>query len=212
MDWLKKNHIYLAISTVWIFQVSGIIGISLGFNSWFLPKTPLLLCINLVVLLYYFPISGTKSIVVSILIFALGMFVEWLGINNDFIFGAYYYGNNLGVKFKGVPYLIGVNWMILTFTTASIAQKLVNKGVLSIFIGSLLMLILDFFIEKSAPKFDFWIWTHGEAPLQNFVSWFAVALLMHSIVYLAKINSKSAISFHIYVTQLLFFTYFYFIF
>ena len=52
------------------------------------------------------------------------MITESLGVNYGLIFGNYEYGNNLGFKFFGVPFLIGINWIILTAISANTASFL----------------------------------------------------------------------------------------
>jgi putative membrane protein len=198
-----------AIATIWLFHVCGIIGTSLGYGHWFTPKTPLLLCIMSAILILFFPIKQGRVLLAAALFFIAGMWVEWIGIRHDFLFGSYYYGNNLGIKFGGVPLLIGANWMILVFVTSYIAAQLSSNTTSRILLGSALMVFLDFFIERSAPIFDFWIWRSGTPPLRNYTSWFGIALVLHSVAHFLKIESKSTMSWHLYLSQLVFFIYFY---
>jgi putative membrane protein len=194
---------------VWLFHVSGIIGISIGHQDWFLSKTLVNLLVALTFLLLCYPITSSKSIKIAAFVFFVGMSVEWIGVHNDWLFGSYYYGNNLGPKLYGVPYMIGVNWLILTFiTSAMVKNKLGNKW-LEIIAASVLMIFIDFFIEVSALPFDFWIWTEGEAPLRNFVAWFSIAFVLHFILRKIEIKSNPTFSWHVYLAQLLFFIYFY---
>ena len=205
----KIDLAQLAAPVVWLFQLSGIIGITLGFESWFLSKTPLNLTIILVLLLLKYPFDSLKKMVIGACLFTIGMAAEWVGVHYDFLFGSYHYGDNLGPKLDGVPWLIGVNWMLLTFITASICGHFTDKKWLRIIGGGLLMLLLDYFMEVSAPEFSFWYWEDGEAPLRNFIAWFGVALLLHLIYQRSKIKGDVLFSAHVYLSQLVFFVYFY---
>ena len=60
-------------------------------------------------------------------IFLIGMICEILGVNYGYIFGDYVYLNNLGTKVFGVPILIGINWVILTFITGSLSSYIFKK-------------------------------------------------------------------------------------
>ena len=40
--------------------------------------------------------------------FLVGMLSEIIGVKYGFIFGEYSYGNALGIKFMGVPLIIGI--------------------------------------------------------------------------------------------------------
>jgi len=207
----KKNKTIL-FGILYLFQISAIIGISIRFQEWFITKTPLLLLLNLVFLVLLYPLQ-LKNLGVLLFLFFAGMGVEWFGIRNDFLFGAYYYGNNLGPKVYGVPFLIGCNWLVLVVSTAAIARKfLKNKWLVASF-GAFLMVFLDFFIEPYAPKFDFWIWEKGHAPLQNFIAWFIISCILQFVFihFYKKKASNFGIALHIYISQLIFFAYFYFV-
>ncbi|MES2515602.1 MAG: carotenoid biosynthesis protein, partial [Bacteroidota bacterium] len=78
----------------------------------------------------------------------LGFFIEVLGVKTEIIFGSYYYGKALGLKFFAVPILIGVNWAVLLYSTAQLS-KFKNDMANALF-GAALMVGLDFFIEQNA--------------------------------------------------------------
>jgi len=206
----NKKLLYFGIFEVWLFHVSGIIGMSLGYADWFLPKTIINLSVALLFLILCYPILNAKSIKVAAFVFMTGMTVEWIGVHNDWLFGSYYYGENLGPKIYDVPFIIGANWLTLTFITSGMVKKQLGSKWLEIIVASLLMIFIDFFIEVSAPPFDFWIWTEGEAPLRNFIAWFSIALVLHFVVRKADIKWNSTLSWNIYLAQLIFFMYFYF--
>ncbi len=198
----------LSILILWVFHITAIIGITVGFFDFFIPKTPLNLLIALILLLLNFKINTTKTVVLLILFFCSGMLVEWVGVHNDILFGAYSYGANLGWKVDNVPLLIGVNWAILVFITGAIANRFAIKRWLKIIFGAFLMVVLDFMMEVSAPKFDFWTFEGGYAPVQNFITWFGVALLLHFIFQKTKVVGDAIFSGHLYACQFVFFAYF----
>ncbi len=205
----NSNFRLFSIFIIWIFQVSAIIGISIGHYDWFISKTWLNLIITAVLLVVNFPIDNFKKVIVILVIFALSLLVEWIGVHFGFLFGVYEYGKNLGLKIDGVPILIGVNWSVLILSTAAIADKCVNPILSKVLLGALLMVFIDFFIETSAPPFDFWIWASGAAPLRNYIAWFVVSLILHYLYHRTKMKGDFSFSFHLYAAQLLFFIYFY---
>lgn len=206
----KLSKLSLAIFVVWLFQVSGTIGIALGYGDWFLSKTPLNLSIFLVVMILFFPILNRKTVLIGGIFFLSGMLVEWIGVHYEFLFGSYYYGENLGWKIDGVPLLIGVNWMILTLITGCIASYFFEKKIIRIIVASSMMIFLDFFMEVAAPPFDFWIWKEGVAPLRNYIAWFGIAMILHTFYQVANIRGNLILSAHLYLSQLAFFAFFYF--
>ena len=178
---INKNTV--SIFAIWLVTISGMIGIYLGHLNWFISKTPMNLILGAALLYWNFPPKNAlRSWIVWLIVYLIGMIVELIGVNTGLLFGAYYYGENLGVKVFGVPILIGINWVVLTFLTANIATRFIKNKWLAILCGSILMVVLDFFIEPTAPMFDFWTWESGTAPFRNFVDWFVVSFLLQVIV------------------------------
>lgn len=206
---IKNWKAPLSIFLVWLFVVSGIIGIWLGHGDWFLPLTPLNLLVGSGLLIWNFPKINWKNTGIWAATFAIGMFVEILGVNYGLLFGDYYYGENFGPKILGVPLLIGLNWAVLTFLSAYLSQRWLGKNWLAYILGAALMVGLDFFIEPTAPLFDFWHWDIGHAPLQNFVAWFGVALVLQVIVRNFIPSEKHPLPLHHFLSQVAFFAFFY---
>ena len=206
---IPLNKQRLAVQTIWLFHISGIIGISLGFFDFFVPKTPLNLLVAFGLLIWVFPLNSTKKLTLTALFFTVGMFVEWLGVNYGVLFGTYAYGENLGLKIDGVPLLIGVNWAMLVLITGAIANECKVAKPLKVLIGASLMVLLDFLLELSAPIFDFWEFEGNMVPLENYVTWFIIAAILHTVFQVAKLQGNSRFCFHLYGCQFLFFSYFY---
>ena len=146
--------------------------------------------------------------ILSILsIFLIGMITESLGVNYGLIFGDYEYGNNLGFKLFGVPYLIGVNWIILTAISANIASFLTKNRsvVLTIIIGTLLMLAMDFVMEPIAPKLDMWRFKNLIVPSSNYVGWLFVGLFTQTLYNLYFREKEIIVSTNLYLAFFLFF-------
>ncbi len=204
----KKNKSWI-IWVIWIFHISALIGISVGFEEWFVSKTPINLLISSFLLFLAFPLDTGKKIGFFILLWSLGMLAEWIGVHYGILFGSYTYGFNLGPKIDGVPVLIGINWALLTFVTASIAQYVTSKGIFQVVFAGFLMLVLDYFMEQTAPRFDFWEFERGVVPLWNYVSWLGLALVFQMGIRWLKISGDLRFSAHLYAVQLIFFLYFY---
>lgn len=181
IDTLNRYKLEISISTVWLFHISAIIGIFSGYQDWFLPLTPLNLLVCLGLILWNLPNVNLRDLSLLFIPFCLGMIAEILGVNYGLIFGSYEYGANLGWKVLGVPLTIGMNWTILVFITASIANKWTKNLFLGAAMASGMMVLLDMIIEAVAPEFDFWEFDGGEVPLQNYIGWFAVAFVAQLI-------------------------------
>ena len=174
---IKLSIENLSIGLVWLFHISGILGILYGNSDWFISATPVNLTLNFVLLLIN--CKGNKWFILIILLgFFTGMTTEILGVQFGWIFGDYQYGSQLGTKVLGVPLLIGINWALLTVITGAIAHQFYSNLFMRVFIGVGLMLFLDLLMEPLAPVLDFWAFDGSEAPLQNYIGWAAVALFL----------------------------------
>ena len=202
---MKLNREITSIAIIWLFHVSGILGIIYGNSEWFISATPLILSINFALLLINCN-SHKWFFHMVILGFLTGMITEILGVQRGWIFGDYKYGNALGYKILGVPMLIGVNWALLTIITAAIAQQFYENLFMRIVIGVCLMIFLDLLIEPIAPVLDFWAFEGGDAPLQNYIGWTAVALFLQSIFHYFRLEVKGWFPNQLYLLQIIFFT------
>ena len=172
--------------------------------------TPIHLFVMFILFLWansYFSIKLIKAIIV---IYLIGVLAEVLGVRYNIIFGNYYYGNSLGPQVFEVPLIIGFNWLTLSFATYGVSSYFFrNKTVITIF-ASILMVLTDYIIEPMAGALDFWYWVGGNIPIQNYVGWFFVSLIIHTI--LVKMNFKFNIKLclALLLSQILFFVIQYF--
>jgi putative membrane protein len=194
---------------IWLFHLTAMIGVSLGFESWFVSKTPINLSLIFLLLLWSFPKITLRLGIAIGSFFIGGMLFEWLGVHYGLFFGNYEYGNNLGPKISGVPWFIGINWAVLTIASANIAASILKNKIARILLGAGLMVFLDIFLEQSAPIFDFWLFENGVVPLKNYIGWFAISLLFNFVYQSLNLKGNTKFSYHLYIAQLVFFAYFY---
>lgn len=207
---LKKEKEKVAIGFVWLLHLSAIIGIASGFEDWFIALSPLNLLLLFVLIIWVSP--HKKQLFLLMLIpFFIGYIAEVLGVNYGLIFGDYSYGDNLGFKVLGVPLLIGVNWAILTYITSNISKQIHPNIFLSSAIAALLMTSLDVLIEVSAPRFDYWRFKGGFAPVQNYIGWYLISLIACFLFQKFYKNGHFMLSFHIFTAITIFFTVFLYI-
>ncbi len=135
----------------------------------------------------------------------LSIIVEIVGVATGAIFGAYQYGNTLGISVAGVPLLIGLNWLILIYSTHSISSSLFQSPLVKIVSAALLMVLYDIVIEYVAPQIAMWKFEGGYPPFQNFLGWFVLSLIFHSLISFFKMRITNPVARILYFSQLLFF-------
>lgn len=206
---IKQN---VLIFIIWLFTISGIVGILTDeYSSWFLSLTPLNLLLNFLIIVISIKFFNTKTALALSIPFVLGFITEALGVNYGLIFGNYSYGENLGYKLAGVPIIICFNWAMLTVITADLAKRFFKNIFLSAFLAAFFMVAIDFIIEISAPRFDFWEFENGIVPIQNYVGWLVTAFAAHLGYQFFKIETNKVISYHILFSMVVFFGVFLFV-
>ena len=209
MNFLIPNNTTSKISVfiIWLFHLCGMVGISHGNKEFFLAFTPINLFISFVLLFVNQKQLESKELKSAFLIFFIGMMSEILGVNYGLIFGDYVYLDNLGVKILGVPVLIGVNWIILTYITGSLSSFIFKNKYVSILMGAILMIALDLLIEPVAPLLGFWIFDLPEVPLQNYIGWFVIGLITQVIFQLKIVEKEFTFSTHLLIVNAIFFAF-----
>lgn len=203
---LKKYKSLALILVLMIFYLVGIVGLtSTQLRPDFLPLSFLNLSISFLVLLIALKKHTVRLYVFMVLAFFIGMAAEWIGVHTGYLFGAYHYGENLGPLWWGVPIIIGINWVMLTIISASIAIRVPVHWIIKAFIGTVLMLGLDLLIEPVAIISDYWIWD-GEIPISNFVGWFLIAFLIQVLYFSQHLAEQNKVATVLYCIQIVFFS------
>ncbi len=142
----------------------------------------------------------------ALLAFGIGMIAEVLGVNTTFPFGSYYYTEKFGPQILGVPLIIGVNWVLLSYCCGNFTNTYLHSKWLKVFSASALMLALDLLLEPFAIRHNFWVWGNGTPPLQNYVSWFVVSLPIQYLFLHFVPGSRNPISLSYIIILVLFLT------
>ncbi len=216
----KKN---IAIFIALLFHFSGAIGILYSANKdWFIANTPLNLLLMTGLLLWMQPDKGIKFFLFFGISFLVGMGTEMIGVNTGKLFGTYEYGTVMGPKLNGVPYLIGINWFLVTFCCGVLLTKISdwteekyeNMGVrlkpwmltfAFVLDGGMLATVFDYNIEPVAVKLGFWHWKEDAIPWFNYVCWFAISAQLAMLFKKLDFDKDNQFAVHLLVIQALFF-------
>jgi putative membrane protein len=203
----ESNNEVKAIGFVIILYVVGVAGSAIPFTrELFMILTPVVLLLSFAILLWFHvPGFDNKTTIIFTIIFLSGFLVEVAGVKTGQIFGAYSYGKGLGPKLFDTPLMIGLNWVLLVYCTSAIFEKIPAGSLVKITMASLLMVLYDLVMEQVAPKMDMWGFDGGTAPLRNYISWFILALIFHSILRIAGIRITNRLAPLIFYCQGIFF-------
>ena len=204
---MKANKKNISIFIIWLVHISGLLGMVFYDLDFFAGYTSINLFLMSIILFANIKLNNKNQIFSLLLIFLIGMFSEFIGVNYGLIFGEYIYGNNLGFKLFGVPFLIGLNWVILTVICANIASILIkNNSIIQIIIlGTLLLLFMDFVMEPIAPKLDLWKFKNLVVPTSNYIGWLIISILTQTIYNIQFKEKEVKLSFNLYTAIFIFF-------
>ncbi len=190
-----------------LFYSVGVAGIGTSITQRiFIDLIPFALSLSFVaVLLFHESGYSVNFRFVLFTIFLVSYFVEVAGVNTHLVFGNYSYGNGLGFKLFGTPLMIGLNWVMLVYCSASIFERFKMPVLLQIILASVLMVMYDIVLEHVACFLDLWSWKGNVIPLQNYLVWFALALVFQSLIKWQKIKTVNPVAPIIFYCQLLFF-------
>ena len=198
----NKEIIFLYV----IFFV-GIIGhLYSPLRNWMILLTPItLLLTGSIVLFYSYRTSTNKFFVWALTTYFITFILEAVGVKTGLIFGDYFYGPTLGIKLFGVPLIIGFNWVFVILGSITVSKLITKNLFLSAIISAFIALIFDLILEPIVVRLNYWTWTEGVIPLQNYIAWFIIALLSSLGFNYSKINVGSKISMHFLFVQFVFF-------
>lgn len=176
-----KNGLYFDLIFISVIHLAGIIGIYFFESTFFLRTSSVSILIPLFLFCYRSNLTNKDTLLFA-LVFFIGYTAEFLGVNYQILFGDYRYGRSLGVKLFDVSLIIGCNWLLLALISQALIKKIVVNRWLVIIFSSLLMVLIDLYIEPVAPLLDFWEFKENLVPFSNYRDWFIVALIIQFIL------------------------------
>jgi uncharacterized membrane protein len=202
---IDRRHVTV-VTLLSMAYITGIIGFQVpALLPYIRPLAPTNLVVSLILLLAYHtdwrPAFGFYAITAML----LGFFVEVLGVNTGQIFGRYEYGAGLGGHLWGVPPVLGINWLMLTYCCGSVTDRLALPGWVKAPIAATIMVVLDLFIEPVAIKLDFWTWFGQPVPVQNYVAWWLVSLILMGLWFALPFQKENRLAGWLLGLQFLFF-------
>ena len=190
-----------------IIYAVGIIGIKLPLHESFILLTPLNLIISAGLVAFFDKNSSKDFWTFFTTAFIAGYLIEVLGVQTGVIFGNYSYGAVLGPKLFGTPIAMGINWFILIYGAGNLMTYFFPKGkrMIKSLIGATSLIMLDFLIEPVAMAYDFWSWENDVIPIQNYIAWWMISLILLLIFYKFLSENVNKVAIALLALQLIFF-------
>lgn len=167
--------------------------------------TPFNLLLTAAIIFHFEEDKSAKYFIFILFTFLFGFFIEVAGVKTGIIFGEYAYGSTLGFKVFSVPLIIGLNWAILIYITGIVSNKLSSNLWMRCNYGALMMTLIDTLIEPVAIRFDFWQWANSAIPVQNYISWYLIAFLLHWVFQKLGFSKNNPLAFKLLIVEVAFF-------
>ena len=153
--------------------------------SWMLFLTPgFLLFTSLLVAAPVVAAGGWPIVLWMGMAYAFTFWMEAVGVATGAVFGEYTYGPTLGWAWRGVPLIIAFNWVMVVNGAMSLATRIVPvmaggwRKPLLVLLTAGGATLFDYIMEPVAIRLNYWTWTQGVIPLQNYAAWFGLAALL----------------------------------
>jgi len=183
----------IAVIIIILIHLVGVIGLlNPQFQALFLYLVPHYLLLMLVIIVAAHRQPELNLVYFALWVWGIGFAAEWIGIHTHLLFGNYAYGETLGLKFGGVPLIIGVNWLLLVYGTAVLTNRTrLKESWQRVRIGAIILVLLDMLIEPVAVKFNYWHWAGNVVPVKNYVCWFALSAVMLAVFERFQFKTQS---------------------
>lgn len=198
-----------------ILHAVGVVGILAGYGKFFLDFTASNLLVNGILAAWMDWEDRHWTWIAAIF---GGLLVEIIGVQTGVLFGAYAYGDILGVKLAGVPLILGALWWMsllgFGYWSDRILErwlKLKNKAlnlIVRAFVAASLMTALDGLIEPVAIRAGWWAWEAVNVPWSNYATWWIVAFAFHLLPQKMGKNIGAGLLVAIFVLFFLFLNWF----
>jgi bisanhydrobacterioruberin hydratase len=157
--------------------------------------------------------SRRRDLLALLLISSSGFVAELIGVRCGFLFGDYIYTGALTPQLLGVPIVMASAWMVLVAYTRQMLLSFELPVWVEALAASLWMTAIDLIIDPLASgALGYWRWREAGAyygvPARNFLGWFAVSLLILSLVAVlfGREREGNPLARYIGLSILLFFT------
>lgn len=136
--------------------------------------------------------------------FIFSVSLEIIGVKTGLVFGTYEYGETMNLQLMNVPIVIGLNWIILILAGYNLAKN-ISSGVMAIPLSGILVVLFDFVMEPVAMELDYWRWENQTIPVQNYLAWFLITIILVSFLHAKKIYINNLILKGYFIIQFIFF-------
>ncbi|HEY0125787.1 MAG TPA: carotenoid biosynthesis protein [Blastococcus sp.] len=139
-----------------------------------------------------------------LLVAAAAIAFESVGLATGFPYGSYEYSDVLGPTLLGVPFLVPLAWLMMTWPSWVLADRLAapvrpaRRSVVRIIAAAAIFAAWDVVLDPQLVQAGYWTWTHptpglpgiDTVPLTNLAGWLLAGLVLMTLLDLLVARSS----------------------
>jgi len=137
---------------------------------------------------------------VLLLVAGTAVLVEAIGLATGFPYGEYRYGDVLGPRLLGVPFLVPLAWLMMAWPSWVLAARLARRPVARVAVAAAVFAAWDVVLDPQMVQAGYWTWAHPRpglpgidtVPLTNLGGWVLAGLLLMTLLEVLVARTATA--------------------
>jgi len=137
---------------------------------------------------------------VLLLVAGTAVLVEAIGLATGFPYGEYRYGDVLGPRLLGVPFLVPLAWLMMAWPSWVLAARLARRPLARVAVAAAVFAAWDVVLDPQMVQAGYWTWAHprpglpgiGTVPLTNLGGWLLAGLLLMALLEVLVARTATA--------------------
>jgi uncharacterized membrane protein len=137
---------------------------------------------------------------VLLLVAGTAVLVEAIGLATGFPYGEYRYGDVLGPRLLGVPFLVPLAWLMMAWPSWVLAARLAGRPVARVAVAAAVFAAWDVVLDPQMVQAGYWTWAHPRpglpgidtVPLTNLGGWLLAGLLLMALLEVLVARTATA--------------------
>jgi len=137
---------------------------------------------------------------VLLLVAGTAVLVEAIGLATGFPYGEYRYGDVLGPRLLGVPFLVPLAWLMMAWPSWVLAARLARRPVARVAVAAAVFAAWDVVLDPQMVQAGYWTWAHPRpglpgidtVPLTNLGGWLLAGLLLMALLEVLLARTATA--------------------
>ena len=138
---------------------------------------------------------------VLLLVAGTAVLVEAIGLATGYPYGEYRYGDVLGPRLLGVPFLVPLAWLMMAWPSWVLAARLARRPVARVAVAAAVFAAWDVVLDPQMVQAGYWTWAHPRpglpgidtVPLTNLGGWLLAGLLLMTLLEVLVARTATAL-------------------